>query len=412
MRWGTTEVVLTALSLALAATGAAQVAPVTAKPLQPFDKTGVILSITDTEIDLQTSKTSAATEKIVFVRTHDTKIDDVKDGDIVRVIYFVQDQHMIARSVTSRLTLPPTKKGAEPLGVAQSDPPSSDSRSPATVEPAGPPIRVAIAAIEVSPTSEASFRALSGTNQDFGSEVAESLSDTLGRSGRTTVIEGSALQKIMREQNLSNSDHADLRVYKPLGVDAVLIGNVSQVDIRSVSDGSASSHQVAHVELSSKLIDVRTGAIIWTGVGEGFTSNPLSSTLGPGLKGGPSQQLNVRAAIDAAGRDIATKLGMDPGVAEFAAGRAAASYAGLVADVTGKTLILTFGTSSGVKVGDMVEIIHPVRTVKNPETGAVMKSFEDSVGLAIITEADPGSARATYLGTGAPAVNDKAKLKP
>ena len=56
----------------------------------------------------------------------------------------------------------------------------------------------------------------------------------------------------------------------------------------------------------------------------------------------------------------------------------------------------------------MVEISRPVRTVKDPATGKVIKTITSKMGTATITEVDADSATANY--TGAPAkVGDAAK---
>jgi Flagellar assembly protein T, C-terminal domain len=82
---------------------------------------------------------------------------------------------------------------------------------------------------------------------------------------------------------------------------------------------------------------------------------------------------------------------------------------GLVADVTGNTLILNVGSKAGVKVGDQLSISRKVKDVKDPTTGAVIKTITSQVGTATVTEVDEGSATATFNGSGAPKVGDVAK---
>ena len=47
--------------------------------------------------------------------------------------------------------------------------------------------------------------------------------------------------------------------------------------------------------------------------------------------------------------------------------------------------------------------------VKDPATGKVIKSVEDKVGDATVTEVDDDSATATFAGSGAPKVGDVVK---
>ena len=89
-----------------------------------------------------------------------------------------------------------------------------------------------------------------------------------------------------------------------------------------------------------------------------------------------------------------------------------ASYNGMVADVSGNTLILTVGSKAGVRVGDVVNISRVLRTVKDPETGAVLKVVTDPVGQAKITEIDENSATATYQGKSHVEVKDRVTSAP
>jgi hypothetical protein len=79
---------------------------------------------------------------------------------------------------------------------------------------------------------------------------------------------------------------------------------------------------------------------------------------------------------------------------------------GLVADVSGNSLILNVGRKSGVKVGDVLQISRVVRTVKDPATGKVIKSVTSKIGDATVTEVDDDSSTVTFAGTGAAKVGD------
>ena len=82
---------------------------------------------------------------------------------------------------------------------------------------------------------------------------------------------------------------------------------------------------------------------------------------------------------------------------------------GLVADVSGDTLIINVGKAAGVKVGDKLTISRKVREVKDPATGKVIKSVVDKIGDATVTEVDSDSATATFSGSGAAKVGDVVK---
>ena len=125
----------------------------------------------------------------------------------------------------------------------------------------------------------------------------------------------------------------------------------------------------------------------WSGGGGGLDMG--SSNFGATILGEATHK-----AVD----DTATQL--DAGVDKVQTVKLEIS--GLVADVSGNTLILNVGTKSGVHVGDKLLISRQVRTIKDPSTGKVIKSVEDKIGEATVTEADGDSSTASFSGAGAP----------
>jgi proline dehydrogenase len=82
---------------------------------------------------------------------------------------------------------------------------------------------------------------------------------------------------------------------------------------------------------------------------------------------------------------------------------------GLVADVTGNTLVLNVGSKDGVKVGDVLDISRPVKTVKDPTTGKVLRTITSKMGSATVTDVDAQSATANYSGSSPAKVGDAVK---
>ena len=81
-------------------------------------------------------------------------------------------------------------------------------------------------------TVQSGVAALFGTNQDIGKGIADILVDKLVNDGVYSVIERKELDKILAEQNFSNSDRADpnsaAKIARMLGVDAIIIGSITQ----------------------------------------------------------------------------------------------------------------------------------------------------------------------------------------
>src|SRR3954468_2487974 len=74
--------------------------------------------------------------------------------------------------------------------------------------------------------------AVFGTNVDIGKGIVDLLVTDLVKDGSYSVIERKALDKILAEQNFSNSDRANptsaAKIGKLLGVDAIIVGSVTQ----------------------------------------------------------------------------------------------------------------------------------------------------------------------------------------
>src|SRR5437016_4384830 len=95
-------------------------------------------------------------------------------------------------------------------------------------------------------TVQSGVSAMFGANQDIGKGIADLLVDKLVTDGTFSVIERKMLDKVMAEQNLSNSDRADAnsaaKIGKVLGVDAIIIGSITQFgrdDKKTAVGGSA-----------------------------------------------------------------------------------------------------------------------------------------------------------------------------
>jgi hypothetical protein len=79
---------------------------------------------------------------------------------------------------------------------------------------------------------------------------------------------------------------------------------------------------------------------------------------------------------------------------------------GLIANVSDNTLILNVGTNAGIKVGDKLGIFRRGRTIWDPATGRVLKTFKTRLGDVTITEAEEFSSAGVFSGPAPPKVGD------
>jgi len=302
--------------------------------------------------------------------------------------------------------------------------------------------RIAVMNLEVT-TDAKTGAARNGLQSDLGRDIAESLIQRLVQDGKFTVIERSAIDKVIKEQNFSNSDRADAdtaaKIGKIAGADAIIIGTVNAFDLeRQTTQATTvfghaikpSTTVTLTIEATARMINTGTGEVVEAVPGKGIASGSANLLGQAPSAASLADDAKRKVTADLAGgfEGVKTSGGLHnpfsksppPGGGPTASAPApsvapaptpaAASHAPLVADVSGNSLILTVGTAGGVKVGDVVDIVRPGRVIKDPQTGEVVKVIMTPVGKAKITEADARSATAVFTGEGTPQVNDQVSI--
>ena len=321
------------------------------------------------------------------------------------------------------------------LGAAAMAQTAATTTPAAAPAPPGPKHRVAVMNFDYG-TVHSNVAAIFGSDQDIGKGITDLLVQKLVQDGTYSVIERSALDKLLAEQNFSNSDRADAtsaaKIGKLLGVDCIIIGSITQFgrDDKHTNVGgggySGWTHGIggvgvskakAVVGVSARMVNVNTGEILAAVTGTGESERGNTSLLGGGGNwwGGGGGSLDMGSsnfgntilgeathkAVDDLGAQLDSSAGKVPTVK--------LEVNGLVADVSGNTIIMNVGSKAGVKVGDKLNVTRQVRVIKDPATGKVIKSVEDKVGDATVTEVDADSATASFSGSGPAKVGDVVK---
>ena len=136
---------------------------------------------------------------------------------------------------------------------------------------------------------------------DIGKGISDLMVTNLVKDGSYSVIERKALDKIMAEQNFSNSDRANptsaAKLGKLLGVDAIIVGSITSSATRPRTSGWAEpggalggfglggfghKNPKAIVALTARLMDVDTGEIMAVAEGHGESKRESTSFLGGG----------------------------------------------------------------------------------------------------------------------------------
>ncbi|MBZ5543428.1 MAG: curli production assembly protein CsgG [Acidobacteriia bacterium] len=261
--------------------------------------------------------------------------------------------------------------------------------------------------------------ALFGTDIDVGKGIADLLVTKLVKDGTYRVVERKALDKILAEQNFSNSDRANpasaAKLGKLLGVDAIIVGSITQFGNetkntnlggvgRSIGGfgvgGFGHKKSKAIVGLDARLVNVDTGEILGVAEGKGESQRESTSLLGGGGNwhgfGGGNvdfgssdfQQTIIGEAVHAAVNNMTSELIADNSKIEARK----IEVEGLVAAVDNGQVILNVGAKAGLKAGDRLSIERVTREIKDPASGNVIRRMSSQVGVIELTDVDDVSA--------------------
>lgn len=287
-------------------------------------------------------------------------------------------------------------------------------------------------------TVHAGVSAIFGQDIDIGKGVADLLVTNLVKDGSYSIIERKALDKILAEQNFSNSDRANpasaAKIGKLLGVDAILVGSITQFgnETKNLGLGGAGGGLLGHglggfghknskamVGLSARLVDIDTGEIMAVAEGKGESSRSSTSMLG----GGGNWHGWGGGHVDFGSSDFqstiigeAVKLATDKLTTDVVAGKEKLQVRtvvvqGLVAAVDGGLVVLNVGAKAGVKVGDELSVERVSKEIKDPATGQVLRRLSSSIGVVKVSDVDDVSSVCTVVSGAGFKVGDAVKTK-
>src|SRR5882724_4288775 len=269
----------------------------------------------------------------------------------------------------------------EPAPVAAPAPPPAVAAAPAA------PRKKRVAVIDFDyATVHSGISALFGQDVDVGKGITDLLVTFLVKDGTYSVIERKALDKIMQEQNFSNSDRAN-------PTSAAKLGNVGRKKSKAI------------VAITARLVDVDTGEIVGVAEGKGESQRESTTLLGAGAgsKGfgagnadfttSDFQNTILGEAVKAAVQQTSTEVIADK---EKLVTRTV-MVDGLVAAVDSGQIVLNVGSKAGVKVGDQLSVERVSKEIKDPSTGKVIRRLASQVGIIRVTDVDDISAVATAV---------------
>jgi len=269
---------------------------------------------------------------------------------------------------------------------------------------------------------------LFGSDIDVGKGITDLLVTFLVKDGTYSVIERKMLDKIMAEQNFSNSDRANptsaAKLGKLLGVDAIITGSITQfggetknTNVGGVGGGLGKiglggfgqKKTKAICAIDARIIDIDTAEILGVAEGKGESQRESTSLTGggggwSGFGGGHVdfgssgfQNTIIGEAVKAATEQLSSGLIADNTklVARVI------NVEGLVAAVEGADIVINVGAKAGLKSGQQMSVERVTKEIKDPSTGKVLRRLSTQVGTIQVTDVDEVSAIAkSVTGTG------------
>jgi curli biogenesis system outer membrane secretion channel CsgG len=277
-----------------------------------------------------------------------------------------------------------------------------------------------------------------GTDIDIGKGITDMLVEKLVNGGVFSVIERQALDTIINEQNLSNSDRFDsnsaAKIGRLLGVDAIITGSITQFgrDDKTTNVGGSAvggltgrfgiggvgkRQAKAVVGITARIINIDTAEIMSVATGKGESKRSGTTLLGAGgsssgegsgvvdMKSSNFASTILGEAVGQAVGSLATQLQDSSKNIQARA----IKIDGLVADAADGVLVLNVGSRAGVKVGDRLKVVRTGREIRDPATHKVIRRVEEQLGEVVITEVDELSSVGKHSGSTPAKVGDRVR---
>jgi curli biogenesis system outer membrane secretion channel CsgG len=274
-----------------------------------------------------------------------------------------------------------------------------------------------------------SVQSVFGTQQNIGKGIQAMLVTRIHQGDKLVIVDRSKLKEIHVEQdnNLSNRNArgAGPQVGGDRGADAILAGDIVVYGRDDKKKGGAAAafgkacpwcavssalkkeEDKFVISINYRLIDAETTEVIATGEARGESKRTstnwaaIGTALGTGAGGAVDMTSSNFAAtiIGEATQDCVNKLTEILNKQASEMKRTVRDVEASVVDVSGSTLMIGAGSGDGVNAGEVFEILHVDREVKDPLTKEVLDRVTTKVGELSISSVRPKVASGTYTGS-------------
>ncbi len=214
-------------------------------------------------------------------------------------------------------------------------------------------------------------------NDRLGKQAMDIFSAKLASSNKFLLIERADLEYLTKEKELSKISDAGIPA------DYIILGSVTEFGRKTTSDVgvfSRSKKQTAYAKVSVRLVEVRTGLIIYSEEGSGEATSEAETVLGVGETADYDATLNdkvISAAIGKLVNNIMENLSNKP-------------WRSYLLSYTDGSYIISGGKLQGIKEDNEFSVYKRGVKVMNPQTGVLIELPGKRVGKIKVQSLIPG----------------------
>ena len=266
---------------------------------------------------------------------------------------------------------------------------------------------------------------------NLGKAAADLLITKLVQDGSLSVLERSAIDKLLAEQDFSNTNRTDpataAKLGRVLGVDTIILGTITHYDYVDKTTGGGGSHfggfggssmKTKHdinaaVQISVRLVSPDTAEVLVVSQGVGEVNRKgvkvdVRDTSRVMMEGNANNPM-LNECMDKAIAQLAAQL--EQAVPKLPPRTPVIN--GLVADANESgQLVLNVGAHDGVKLGDRLQVWRAGKEIRDPATDKVLMREDTLLGEAVVTRVNDISSIAQYTGAEPVKVRDLVRSIP
>lgn len=207
---------------------------------------------------------------------------------------------------------------------------------------------------------------------DVSKQGTDILSTELTKSGQFILLERSDSDKINQELKSHNIKSANI------AADYLILGSINEFGRTTLSDVgvfSRSKTQKATAKVNIRIVDVKTGEIIFAQDGTGEALSESGSSFG----------LGKQVAYDATLNDKAISSAIASMIDQMIQNLTAKPWRSYVLSVKNDDIFIAGGKLQGIKIGDIFSVYKVGQTIKNPQTNIDMQLPGSKIATIKIT---------------------------